>query len=123
MATVHVFVSTGRFRSFKEMRAFIDETYTEEGDGVPSAFIREVGLSGYEPGCIEAIYCVQPVSLSELLAGASYADQWLPQLDGFHRADAAICVFEPNAVAHPQRSSLDYIGAFEYSVPKGSETW
>jgi len=116
MATVHVFISTGRFRSFEEMRTFIDETYTEDGDGVPSAFMREVGLSGYEPGCIEAIHHGWPVSLPELLAQASYADQWVPRLDGSARADAAICVFDPNTVEHPQRSLLGYIGAFEYQV-------
>jgi immunity protein 22 of polymorphic toxin system len=114
METVHVFVSTGRFRSFQEMRAFIDQTYTEDGDGVPSAFMREVGLSSYEPGCIEAIHREQVVALSQLLARASYGDQWVPQLDGSLRADAAICVFAPNAVAHPHRSSLEYVGAFEY---------
>jgi Immunity protein 22 len=48
MATVYVFLSTGRFRSLKEMRQFIDQTYTEDGDGIPSSFMREVGLSEYE---------------------------------------------------------------------------
>jgi hypothetical protein len=102
--TVHVFISTGRFRSFDEMRAYIDETSTEDGDGVPSAFMREVGLSEYEPGCIEAIPSEsgRPIPLAELLAGASYADQWLPCLDASRRADAAICVFAPNRLARPE---------------------
>jgi hypothetical protein len=116
MATVHVFISTGRFRSFVAMRGFIEQAYTEDGEGVPSPFMRETGLSGYEPGCIEAVYREQPVTLSELLAGASWADQWLPQIDGTLRADAVICVFEPNAVANPRRSSMEYVGAFEYRV-------
>ncbi len=114
MATVHVFVSTDRFRSFEEMRAFIDQNYTEDGDGVPSAFMREVGLSGYEPGCIEAIHHGQPVPLPDLLAQTSYADQWISRVERSRRADCAICVFEPNSVRHPWRSSLVYIGAFEY---------
>jgi hypothetical protein len=116
MATVHVFFSTGRFRSVEELRAFIDETYTENGEGVPSPFMREVALLGYEPGCIEAVYREQVARLSDLLAGASYADQWAPRLDPLPLADAAICVFEPNAVAHPHGSSLEYAGAFEYRV-------
>jgi hypothetical protein len=116
MATVHVFVSTGRFRSFDEMRKFIDPTYTENGDMVPSVFMEEVGLSCYEPRCIEAIHLGRRVTLSELLAGASCAEQWLPRLDCSRIADAAICVFEPNMVAHPRRSSLEYVGAFEYQV-------
>lgn len=116
MDTVHIFISTGRFRSFQEMRAYIDETYTEDGDGIPSAFMREVGLSEYEPGCIEAISSESgsPVPLSELLAGASYCDQWLPRLDRSLLADAAICVFAPNRVEHPGCCSLVYLGAFGY---------
>jgi hypothetical protein len=60
------------------VRAFVDETYTDDGDGVPSPFMREVALSGYEPACIEAIHEDAPVPLAVLLAGASYSDQWLP---------------------------------------------
>jgi Immunity protein 22 len=111
---VHIFVSTGRFRSFEEMRTYIDKTYTEDGDGIPSEFMREVGLSQYEPGCIEAILSESgtPVPLAELLAGASYSEQWLPHLDGTRRADAAICVLAPNRIEHPAGGSLEYLGAF-----------
>ena len=116
MESVHVFVSTGRFSSFEEMRAFIDETYTEDGDGVPSAFMREVGLSAYEPGCIEAIHRRRPAKLSTLLKDASYADQWVSMIDGNRSADSAICVYPPNRVRHPKRSSLDYVGAFQFEV-------
>jgi hypothetical protein len=116
MARVHVFVSTGRFHTLAEMRAFIDPTYTEDGDCVASAFMQEVGLSRYEPGCIEASHRSEPTPLPELLANVSYAEQWTPRLGGDRRADAAICVFEPNQVKHPARSSLDYVGAFEYQV-------
>jgi hypothetical protein len=116
--TVHVFISTCLFRSFDEMRAYIDQTYTEDGDGIPSVFMREVGLSEYEPGCIEAITSESgsPMPLSDLLAGASYSDQWLPLLDGSRLADAAICVFAPNCAEHPESCSLEYLGAFTYRV-------
>ncbi len=118
MESVHIFISTGRFKSFDEMRAYIDETYTEDGDGVPSTFMLEVGLSEYEPGCIEAILSEtgRPVPLTELLEGASYCDRWLPALDGSRRADAAICVFAPNRVERPGDCSLEYIGAFGFRV-------
>ncbi|HEY2585010.1 MAG TPA: immunity 22 family protein [Tepidisphaeraceae bacterium] len=116
MQQVHVFVSTARFRSFDDMRAFIDKTYTEEGEGVPSPFMREVGLTGYEPGCIEAIHAGTPTPLSTLLSTASYADQWLPKVDGSQTADAAICVFAPNGVTRPSASSLQYVGAYDYQV-------
>ena len=116
MDKVHVFISTGRFRSFEEMREFIDETYTEDGDGVPSPFMREVGLNEYEPACIEAVHEDKPTRLAELLAGASYEDQWVTKVDRKLVADCAICVFAPNRVSHPQRSSMEYVGAFEYAA-------
>ena len=28
--------------------------------------------------------------------------------------ESAICVFSPNEVAHPERSSLEYLGALSY---------
>ncbi len=116
MDKVLVFISTGRFQSFAEMRAFVEQTYTEDGDGVPSAFMREVELSGYEPECIECVYRPAPVPLTELLAGASYSYQWLPQLPGDRLADAAIRVFAPNQLAYPEGCSLEYVGAFGYRV-------
>jgi hypothetical protein len=116
MDMVHVFVSTGRFRSFAELRSFIDQSYTEDGDGVASAFMREVGLSGYEPGCIEAICHPQAVPLAVLLSGVSYSNQWLSRLDVGRLADAAICVLAPNRVRHPERCSLEYLGAFRYTA-------
>jgi hypothetical protein len=116
--TVFVFVCTGRFRSFEEMRAFIEQAYTEDGDGIPSVFMREVALSGYEPGCIEAIHSQHPVPIGDLLTGSSYSEQWLPLLESTltepRLADAAICVFAPNKVSHPRGSSLEYLGLFPY---------
>jgi hypothetical protein len=120
MAIVHVFLSVGRFRSFEEMRRFIDQTYTEDGEGVPSTFMREIRLLGHEPGCIEAIHSDRATPLLELLRGASYSDQWVLHLDSCRCVDAVICVFEPNVVQRPQASSLEYCGAFEYS-PGGHE--
>lgn len=114
MPEVHVFISCGRFRSFEQLRAFIDPEYTEDGDAVPSAFAREVGLSRYEPDCIEAEHVGTPTSVNSLLEGASYAEDWLWRADGSKQADAAICVFPPNHMRSPRACSLEYLGAFEY---------
>jgi hypothetical protein len=113
---VHVFISTGRFRSNEEVRAFIDATYTDDGIGVPSAFMREVGLTECEPGCVETFHQSNQVDVAKLLAGVSYGDQWLSRVDGRRLADSAICVFAPNRLSHPQRSSLEYVGTFAYVV-------
>src|SRR5687767_643052 len=114
MAIVHVFVSTGRFGSFEEMSRYIDMSYDEDGNGIPSEFIREVGLSGYDRACIEAIHSEHPIELAELLSAASYANEWLPCDVSGGVADSAICVFEPNMLESPQGCSLDYFGAFDY---------
>ena len=55
MPSVYIFAALGRFKSLSEMRQFIDKTHTEDGDYIDSDFIREVGLSGYEPNCIESV--------------------------------------------------------------------
>lgn len=116
MVTLHVFISTGRFRTLEEMRNYIDETYTEDGDGIPSEFIEEVELDEYEPGCIEAFPSEtgKPVPLAQLVAGASWSDQWLKNFDGTAMADAAICVFSPNVVENPSNCSLQYLGTCDF---------
>jgi hypothetical protein len=81
--------------------------------------MREVGLSEYEPACIEGIHEVKPTALDALLASASHADQWLPKLDGNRIADTAICVFAPNRLSHPEGTSLEYLGAFPYRPTTG----
>lgn len=116
MAKVHVFLSTGRFRSFREIWNFIDETTTKDGDPIPSAFIQEIGLTDFEPGCIEAFPSKsgKPISARKLLETASYADEWVDKVDASRTADAAICVFEPNQVKTPKKTSLEYLGSFPY---------
>jgi hypothetical protein len=118
MATVHVFASTGRFNSLLEMRTYIDECYTDDGEAIRADFMREVGLSEYEPGCIEAIVsaCGEPVPLRELLQKASYAEQWLHRIDGGRTADSVLCVYDPNVLATPAAATIEYLGEFAYAV-------
>ena len=112
--TVHVFASTGRFSSFEEICNYVHETYDKDGNGSPSPFIREVGLSNYEPACIEAIPTDDGrlANLRTLLDGSSYSEQWLSQVDTFTMADAAICVFPPNKLASPEKATVQYVGVF-----------
>ena len=118
MDRVHVFISTGRFRSFDEMRQFIDQNYTDDGDGIDSEFMTEIGFREYEPSCIEAILSEsgEPVPLRQLLQGASYCEQWLMEIDGTLLADAAICVFSPNEIEQPHDCSMEYVGEFHYQI-------
>lgn len=111
---MHVFVASGRFRSDAGLRRFVDATYSSDGEMVPSQFMREVELLDYEPMCIECIHSMTPLPLIELLQGVSNGDQWLPKVGSTLVAKSAICVFTPNVVARLQRTSLQYVGAFDY---------
>ncbi|MEU1519170.1 immunity 22 family protein [Streptomyces sp. NPDC005811] len=118
---VHVFLSRGRFSSCEDIRDYVDEMWSEDGDAESSVFMREAGIAELEPMCVEAIHAqddghLVPVVPEVLLRGASYADQWLPQVESTELADAAICVFAPHAVANPHGTSLHYLGRFAYRV-------
>ncbi len=77
MSKVYVFHFERAVRSFNELRNFIDKTYDADDNSIDSPFIKEVGLTDYEPACIEAIVGNAIEPLADLLAGASYAEQWL----------------------------------------------
>ncbi|MDR7275153.1 immunity 22 family protein [Catenuloplanes atrovinosus] len=120
MAVVHVFVATGRFASEEELWAFVEPAYTTDGDAVSSPFMREIALDGYEPAAIEAVHAASVVPVRHLLREASWAEQWVADLDPALRADAAICVFPPNLIAAPHESSLEYCGALTYGPTQNS---
>ncbi len=46
MPTVHIFASR------EALKAFVIPTYSEDGDRIDSAFMREIGFRKYEPMCI-----------------------------------------------------------------------
>ncbi|MGV8868516.1 MAG: immunity 22 family protein [Janthinobacterium svalbardensis] len=117
---VHVFVCSGRFASREALQAYLAPTYTEDGDEVPSPFFLETGLTCYEPACFESAMLASPAPLAQLLDGVSYGDSWLAQAcaDAAAQgvlADTCVCVFAPNQLAHPQRSSLYYVGSYAYA--------
>lgn len=115
---VHVFACSGRFASWEALQAYLAPTYTEDGDEVPSPFFLETGLTQYEPACFESALLPSPAPLAQLLDGVSYGDSWLAlacaDADGKKLlADTCVCVFAPNQLAHPQRSSLlHYVGSY-----------
>ncbi|MFB7668526.1 immunity 22 family protein [Kitasatospora sp. NPDC056138] len=117
VGVVHVFLSRGRFSSEEAVRDYIDQRWSENGDAEPSAFMGEAGIAEFNPMCVEVIHAqdighLAPVPPAVLLREASYADQWLPQVESAEPADAAICVFAPNIVTNPYGTSLRYLGQF-----------
>jgi hypothetical protein len=117
LLTVHVFACSGRFASWEALQAYLSPTYTDDGDAVPSPFFLETGLTQYEPACFESAMLAAPVPLAQLLDGVSYGDSWLAQACADAQgllADTSICVFAPNQLAHPERSSLHHVGSYVY---------
>ena len=118
LPVVHVFTCSGRFASWEALQAYLAPTYTEDGDELPSPFILETGLTQYEPACVESAMLASPAPLAQLLDGVSYGDSWLAQACADAQgvlADTSVCVFAPNQLAHPQRSSLHYVGSYAYA--------
>lgn len=74
----------------------------------------ETALEHYEPMCIECYHRLEAADLHTLLKGASFGHQWISLTPANVSADAAIAVFAPNRLRTPERSSLNYIGTFEY---------
>ncbi|MEV6522913.1 immunity 22 family protein [Longispora sp. NPDC051575] len=114
---VHVFLALGQFPSEAELRAYLDERWSPDGDAEPSTFMAQAGIVELTPECVEAVHIDDlghpgPVAPAELLREASYADQWLADLDTAELADAAICVYPPNVVTNPGGTPLRYVGAF-----------
>ncbi|WP_395298387.1 hypothetical protein ACF9IK_36705 [Kitasatospora hibisci] len=116
---VHVFLSRGRFSSFEDIRDYVDQRWSGDGDAEPSVLMGEAGIAELEPTCVEAVHAqdgghLAPVAPEVLLREVSYADQWLPHVESAEPADAAICVFAPNVVTNPHGTSLHYLGRFTY---------
>jgi hypothetical protein len=121
LPTVHVFACSGRFASWEALQAYLSPAYTEDGDARPSPFFLETGLTQYEPACVESALLASPVPLAELLDGVSHGDSWLAQACADAEAqgvlaDTCVCVFAPNQLAHPQRSSLHHVGSYRYDT-------
>ena len=120
MATVHVFVATGTFRSERELRQYVDAAYTTDGDMIASAFMRETRLSTYEPDCIEVVWSERRGGVREHSRTASYSEQWLSHVSSPVPVDAAVCAFSPNALAEPEACTrIRYLGAYAYEPRDG----
>lgn len=116
MPTLHLFISKGRFNSEEELDQYIQPGYTEDGDKKHSPFMKEVGLSSFEPGCIEATFESEEYEIIKLLEGSSYEEQWLNNVPENIQANVAVTVYEPNLLSSPGSCSLEYLGSYNYEV-------
>jgi len=116
MPILHLFISKGRFNSEEELDQYIKPEYTDDGDKINSPFMKEVGLSSFEPGCIEATFESEECEIIELLEGSSYEEQWLNSVPENLKANVAVTVYEPNVLTSPNLCTLEYLGGYNYEV-------
>jgi hypothetical protein len=81
---------------------------------VPSRFMRDVGLHGWTPACVEIIVSPEPRPFETLVRNASYAEQWLPQVRDASGGEIAVCVYHPNVLDRPARAAFEFVGAYGY---------
>lgn len=116
MSSVLLFSAKKAFHSEKALRAYLHPSYSRDGDMMASDFMREVGLKGYEPMCIEAVREPRPTSLKSMLAGFSYSEQWAHLVAEDSSIDTIVLVYSPNIVTRPEGAlRLKFHAAFPYS--------
>ena len=114
MPVVHIYIADEESILEEDVYAYVNATYTEDGEQIDSHFMRDIGLTDHEPGCIELVIDPTPLPLPHLLEGCSYVDQWISQLPVDDCARVAVCVYEPNVVADPTNSKYRYVGGYGY---------
>jgi hypothetical protein len=114
MSVLHLYISSGRFSSEEELDDFIQPSYDENGEKIDSVFMDEVGLTSFEPACIEATFEEREVNIIELLEGSSYQDQWLELVPNDLSGNVALTIYEPNLLSKPKSCSLVYVGSYNY---------
>jgi len=116
MPVLHLFISEGRFTSEQEVNEYIQPSYNEDGDQIDSPFMKEIALSFFEPSCIETTFENYSIELCKILQGSSYEEQWVNKVPDNEKANVAIAVYEPNEVKKPNKSSLKYVGRYNYET-------
>src|SRR5262245_46677071 len=120
MDQVHIFCARGKFPDDQRLSRFVTPTYSEDGELIPSQFMREIGLiDNYDPTAIESERFDRPLELLAAIIGFSYSDQFRVVRVDPTLVDTVICVYSPNAPQTPQRSTLDYVGVFSYNAENG----
>lgn len=115
--TVTILWSCGEGLDLAGLMARNAPVYDDDGDCLWTSFMTQIGLSGYEPQCIEHLIAPAPVPLRSLLAEASWAELWLDALPEQIRADAAICYFEPNHPTSPSAGTMQALGPYDFLRP------
>ncbi len=120
----------GRFSDEKRAAAYIDEVYDEEDedrDHTPlSEFARDQGEKWYNHDYMECSFDKDATSVSNLIEGASYSEQWAAELSRRATADALntinlLIFINKDQIDEPRSAegngySLHYMGTIEYRI-------
>ena len=119
---VHAWI--GSFKSRADFERYIQQTYSANGESVPSQFMLDVGLAVYDHDRQEFEYHETPLPLAEVLTGHSYAASFSAAfikratelgIDSagtvFLLYDGALSPKSPDEIA-----PIRYVGAFDYTT-------
>lgn len=116
MAKLHIYISSDKFRTEDELNSYLIPSYTEDGDLINSPFMKEVKLENYEPMCVEVVFEKANRPVKHLLEGISYYEQWVKDISDNFEGNVVVCIYEPNLLANPMGSILNYLGEYSYDV-------
>lgn len=120
----------GNAASSEELDNALLVSFSEDGDFLGSPFSRALQLGYYDAGVVEVGFRENGCNrLKDLLMGASYLDQILPELERKAKLTNAVncfvllynCRFEGDAAFSWKGISLTFIGTAEYDSAAGGE--
>jgi hypothetical protein len=119
-----VYAWIGEFDSEVDFERYIEQSYTEDGDSIPSQFMRDVGLDWYDDDFQEFEYHSARRSIRIALSGHSYSESFAPLLIqratelGIESVGAVFLLYELDNPPIPpsQDAPIRYIGSFPYRV-------
>jgi hypothetical protein len=125
--TVHqpnrVLAWLGIFESESAFERYVEERYTDDGDAIPSGFIRDIGIEWFDHDFQEFEFHDPPLLISEAVNGHSYSASFAPSLiaaaraKGYDKVQAIFLLYdlEQEPKSPSRESPVRFIGAFPYA--------
>ena len=113
MQYVHIFVGKDNLIKLDDINTYCDPIYTEDGDRIDSKFFSEIGLTHYEPACIERVVVGKDIDIADALLPCSFSSRWihlLPKMIITH----SILIYRPNEITKVNTTMVRYIGKYEF---------
>ena len=102
----------GNFKTKRELSEFVQEKYDEDGDVIPSLFMKTFGIDCYETDFQEILF--QENISKEDLFQASYSETFIDKIDNIS-GNSIILLYDFYYTGQVcETSNLRFIGTFDY---------